>query len=339
MATGRGRQLSLFGPERPARPDRSPVEPVEVPAKLEELARKLPANIYLGTSSWSFPGWKGLVYDGEASKARLARHGLAAYARHPLLRSVGIDRTYYAPISAEQFAEYAEAVPRDFCFLVKASSACTTPLRRNSRGGPAGLNELFLHAGYAAEHVVAPFVQGLGDKAGPLLFQFPPLGSRWTRDPARFAVQLGEFLGGLPSGPLYAVELRDRALFGPEYFAALDALGARHCLNVHPRAPEAHEQRRLYESAAPGPFVARWMLGSGLDYKEALRLYGTFSALVNEDARSRELLARCCVEHALRGDDVVLVANNKAEGSAPLTVFKLAEEIVRRLPGDPGRSG
>jgi uncharacterized protein YecE (DUF72 family) len=31
---------------------------------------------------------------------RLARTGLRAYAQHPLLRSVGIDRTYYAPIQA-----------------------------------------------------------------------------------------------------------------------------------------------------------------------------------------------------------------------------------------------
>jgi uncharacterized protein YecE (DUF72 family) len=244
---------------------------------------------------------------------------------------VGVDRTFYAPIGAEKFAEYAEAVPDDFRFLVKASSLCTTPLLRNSRGVPAGPNEAFLHPGFAAEQVVAPFVEGLGDKAGPLLFQFPPLGNRWVRDPARFAVRLGEFLAALPPGPLYAVELRDRELFGPEYFAALDACGVRHCLNVHPRAPRAEEQRRMCEVAAEGAFVARWMLGSGLGYEQALERYEPFSELVDEDRSSRDLLARSCVEDAAKGLEVVVVANNKAEGSAPLSIFRLAEEIVGRL--------
>jgi len=329
--SGRERQLSLFGQEPTSPSDRLPVGPAEVAEELEQIAGQLPASIHLGTSSWSFPGWKGLVYDRQASKATLARYGLAAYARHPLLRAVGIDRTFYAPIGAEQFAAYAEVVPDDFRFLVKASSLCTTPLLRNARGGPAGPNELFLHPDYAAEQVVAPFVEGLGSKAGPLLFQFPPLGNRWTRDPARFAVQLGEFLAALPSGPSYAVELRDRELFGPEYFAALDAVDVRHCLNVHPRAADAYEQRRMCENANEGAFIARWMLGSGLGYEQALDRYEPFSELVDEDTRSRELLARCCVEDAAKGFEVVVVANNKAEGSAPLSIFHLAREIIRRL--------
>ena len=72
MATGRKRQLSLFGPEQPARRGRSGVGPAAVTAELEALARKLPSNVLLGTSSWSFPGWKGLVYDGEASYPDMA---------------------------------------------------------------------------------------------------------------------------------------------------------------------------------------------------------------------------------------------------------------------------
>ena len=316
--------------------ERRPVGPAKILDSLRETASRLPANIYLGTSSWSFPGWKDLVYDRGVSKTHLAKHGLLAYAQHPLLRAVGIDRTFYAPIAAAEFAAYAEVVPESFRFLVKAPAACTTPHRRATRRRPSGPNELFLNAGYAAEQIVAPFVEGLGPKGGPLVFQFPPLGTRLTREPARFAVMLGEFLAALPRGPLYAVELRDRELFGPEYLAALDAAGARHCLNVHPRAPAASEQRRMLESRSDGALVARWMLGSGRGYEEAMRRYEPFSRLVDEDRPNRETLAETCLEHALRGRDVVLVANNKAEGSAPLTVFRLAEEIVRRLPHEEG---
>src|SRR5512143_109764 len=93
----RERQLELFGAAtRP--PPR--VGPAAVSDAARTLAARLPADVRLGTSSWSFPGWRGIVWDRDASPALLAREGLAAYARHPLLRTVGLDRTYYAPMTA-----------------------------------------------------------------------------------------------------------------------------------------------------------------------------------------------------------------------------------------------
>ena len=98
-------QLPLFG-EADSRPRVRGVDPSPIH---QALARKLPKNLFLGCSSWSFPGWEGLVYEDRGTKTELARHGLAAYAAHPLLTSVGIDRTYYAPLSAAEFADYREA--------------------------------------------------------------------------------------------------------------------------------------------------------------------------------------------------------------------------------------
>ena len=54
--------------------------------------------MHLGTSSWTFPGWKGLVWDGHYSDTQLSKHGLAAYAQHPLFRTVTLDRTFYRPL-------------------------------------------------------------------------------------------------------------------------------------------------------------------------------------------------------------------------------------------------
>ena len=140
---GRDEQLSLFGEPEPPSNSRT-VGAAAVPEDVQAVAGALPGNIRLGTSSWSFPGWEGLVYDREASKAHLARRGLGAYAKHPLLRTVGIDRTFYAPIPASEFAAYAEAVPEDFRFLVKASSECTMPLLRDSSGRLAEPNPRYL---------------------------------------------------------------------------------------------------------------------------------------------------------------------------------------------------
>jgi uncharacterized protein YecE (DUF72 family) len=282
--------------------------------------------VRLGTSSWSFPGWAGLVYDREATTSHLARHGLAAYAQHPLLGAAGIDRTYYAPISSEEFAAYAEAVPDDFRFLVKAASSCTDPWVRGERGRSKGRNDMFLDAAFARDELVGPYVDGLGRKGGALVFQFPPLGSTFTSEPARFADALAKFLSALPGGPAYAVELRDRKLFGEPYVEALRDAGAFHCFTAHPRMPAVGEQRQVV--GAQDTVVGRWMLHSGLGYEAARERYAPFSRIVDEDPDTRSALAALCVEQIASGGIVIVTANNKAEGSAPETLFRLAGLIV-----------
>jgi uncharacterized protein YecE (DUF72 family) len=309
-----------------------PVEPAEVDDELVQLGAALPPTLRLGTSSWSFPGWARIVYDRTASPAVLARHGLGAYARHPVLRAVGVDRTFYSPLSAQALSEYAAAVPEHFRFLVKAPVACTSPWTEGppSRRSP---NPTFLDPTWTAAEAVRPYAEGLGPKGGALVFQIVPLGETHTREPARFAGRLGEFLGALPRGPVYAVELRDRALLTPEYEQALSAAGAVHCINVHPRMPPVEDQRHIAGRLDPkGTIVVRWMLHPGLAYERAVARYEPFSRLVDEDPDSRTALAEMCVQEALRGRDVLVIANNKAEGSAPLTVCKLARAIRDRLP-------
>ncbi|MGQ4807838.1 hypothetical protein NKDENANG_01200 [Candidatus Entotheonellaceae bacterium PAL068K] len=116
-----------------------------------------PEGIYLGTPSWSFPGWQGLICDRHASQSHLARHGLAAYAQHPLLGAVGLDRTDYAPLAATDFAAYAAAVPDHFRFLVKAHALCTQAYLPHHSDEP---NTALLDRDYAAEQVVGPCVEG-----------------------------------------------------------------------------------------------------------------------------------------------------------------------------------
>ena len=299
-----------------------------------ELATRLPAGTYLGGSTWSFPGWAGLVYDRAHPAARLARHGLAAYARHPLLRAVGIDRTHYRPLPAAELAAYAAAVPPDFLFLVKAHEACTLAHfpdhpRYGAERGRA--NPLFLDPAYAAAEVVAPYAEGLRAKGGALLFEFAP---QDLGPPRRFATRLHAFLAALPRGPLYAVELRNRELLTADYAAALAAAGACHCLNVHPRMPDVRVQARLARVAAAAPLtVGRWMLGSGASYEAASKRFAPFHRLAAPDPVARQALAGLAREALAAGRSVLLTVNNNAEGCAPLSIVALASELA--VPGRP----
>lgn len=327
-------QQGLFGPLEKAAKRPHPREPIGLAAEAETLralAPRLPAGLHLGTSSWSFPGWAGLIYDRTAPASDLSRDGLAAYAQHPLLRSVGIDRTYYAPIGADVFARYAAAVPADFRFLVKAFEGCVTdwyaprPGERNGRP-----NEAFLDPGRAIPQIIEPFVEGLGEKAGPLVFQFPPLDLRRLQGPAAFVDRLHAFLRALPPGPLYAVELRNVQALGPAYAAALRDTGVAHCFNVHSSMPSVAVQSETVDPGSGPALVVRWMLGAGLRYQEAREQYAPFDRIVRPDPVAHEEVAALIQKAAQVRLPAFVIVNNKAEGCSPLTLFRLAERLAAR---------
>lgn len=306
-------QLPLFAPsETPG-----PVGTARHDETIAGLATRLPKGVFLGTCSWSFPGWKDLVYDRSASKTTLARHGLAAYARHPMLGAVCLDRTYYAPITKEAYAAYAAQVPAEFRFVVKAHELVT---RADSPH--------YLDLDYAEREVVRPCLEGLGDKAAVLLFQFPPQSAAKVGGAECFADELHRFLTGLPSGPTYAVELRTAPLLTGRYVEALSAARAAHAYNVHPTMPSVAEQAERADASLFPVLVVRWMLRRDRAYEEALEQFEPFNRLVAGDAPSRTAIAALCRGAAGRGQTAFVVVNNKAEGSAPLSLAALAEMLA-----------
>ena len=127
-----------------------------------ELAAALPRLVHLGTSSWTFPGWKGLVWDGDYSDAQLSKHGLAAYAQHPLFRAVSLDRAFYRPLSAQQYASYAAQVNDGFRFSVEAPALVTDATVRGESGRATEPNPAFLDPELALQEFVQPALAGLG---------------------------------------------------------------------------------------------------------------------------------------------------------------------------------
>ena len=227
-------------------------------------------------------------------------------------------------------------------------AAVTTPFdqwRRLPQAGRAP-DDRFLDAAYAAERIVAPALEGLGDKLGVVLFQFPPLGAPFARTALRFADHLARFLEALPPlpvdaqgrGPRYAVEVRNREFLGPAYATALGARGVVHCLNVHPRMPSPTEQSRIILdghavaglAARPPLTVVCWMLHPELEYTTARDAFAPFGRLMAPDVASRQAVAAEVAAALDRHDEVIVIVNNKAEGSAPLTLRELAALLAER---------
>lgn len=341
---------SLFdddpAPGTPAPGPAGGVAPAWLDEGLFRLGRQLPPSVYLGTSSWSFPGWQDLVYSRQYGEAQLARHGLEAYAQHPVLRAAGIDRGFYQPLAVADYARYASQVPEGFRFLVKAPALVTDAVTRRERGAPAEDNAYFLDPAAAIDYFVAPAVEGLGERAGPLVFQMPPMPREWIQGEAALDTieRIGKLLEALPRvlgavAPVYAVELRNAELLTPRFVRMLRTHGARLCIGIHSRMPPAARQSvALHAMDAAdgegddwrlkGPLVVRWSLRSGFRYEEAKNRYAPFDRLVDPDIPTRGALAHL-IHVALRsGQPSFVIVNNKAEGCAPLSAIELARAVV-----------
>lgn len=333
------------GPPRAAPSDKKPpagkaVQPWTPDAALTALARRLPPNLYFGTSSWSYPGWHGLVYDGQYTESLLSRKGLRACGQHPLLRMAGIDRGFYGPIPLTDYMNYAAQVPEGFRFLVKAPASVCDAWLRGPDGAGRLVNAAFLDAEIAIRDFIVPATGGLGQRCGPLLFQLSPLQSVADDGPA-FLARLDAFLAALP--PLdptltphacYAVEMRDPALLTPRYIRLLRDRGVRFCLAARDRLPavprQAHAQA-LMDDGAPGPLVLRWMLREGRSYAMAERAYMPFDKLVDPDDATRDAIADVVVRTLRTGQPAYVIVSNNAEGCAPHSIARLASAIADRL--------
>ncbi|MFC5771461.1 DUF72 domain-containing protein [Thauera sinica] len=304
-----------------------------------DLAAALPARLRFGTSSWNYPGWAGIVWKRDYPDAALSRHGLAAYAQYPLFRTVGLDRSFYRPLSAAQFAAYAAQVPADFRFVVKAPNKVTDALLRDESGRGRQPNADFLAPGPAMRDFVEPALAGLREKLGALVFQISPLPPVWLgRMPeliARLHVMLSaisDLRAAAPDG-VVAVEVRDPQWLMPAFTQALRDSGATYCMSLHAKMPRIAEQLPVLRALWPGPLVCRWNLNplhGAFGYEKARRQYAPYDRLVDPDLETRAELARVIAGTVGAGRNAFVTLSNKSEGCAPLSVVELARAVHLR---------
>ncbi|MCD2511725.1 DUF72 domain-containing protein [Comamonas endophytica] len=350
-------QDSLFDdlPPAPTPPARAAAGPAHagatvpgaapVPGQLVEMAAALPPLLRMGGSTWSYPGWEGLVWDGPYDPSVLAKNGLTAYAQHPLLRTVCIDRSFWRPLTVSQYAGYAGQSPADFSFVVKCPSVVTDALVRAEDGRGRETNPAFLDAELAVASFVEPALEGLGGKLGVLVFQLSPLTWDWLTRPtdlfARLQALLERVRLQLAQHPqvIVAVEVRDPELLVPAFAQVLRAAGATFCLGLHGKMPPIEEQLPLLRSLWPGPLVCRWNLNRRFGpygYEDAQKAHAPFNQIVSPDPHTRALLARTIAGVTGAGQRAYVTVSNDAEGCAPRSIALLAEAVLEGGAGVRG---
>lgn len=328
MADTKG-QMALFpgGAPAPSPQASRPPGPLDAPP--------LPPTLRMGTSSWTFDGWKGLVYHRKyKNKQDFTRSSLEEYASYPLFRTVGIDASYYNPLTEDQLSAYASQLPEGFECLQKVWDAITVPVWPNhprygeKTGQP---NPSFLDPALFADAVYGPNQAAFQGHMGPFLLEFSPMRPEVRPTARAFAEALDRFFAAAPRGPLYAVELRNRELFTPRYLDVLRAHGVAHVLNLWSWMPSPGEQRRKADVFTGPALVMRLMIGPGQRYEARAAEWAPFDRLHQVDLPHRAEVVDLVVEALGRALPVYLIVNNKFEGCSPLSVKGLADEIARAL--------
>ena len=300
------------------------------PAELERLRAAVPPGIHFGTSSWNYPGWQGLVYHQSYPKTGASGRMLAEYARWPLFGTVGVDSSFYNPLSAKTLEEYAAALPPGFRCVSKVWDRITvhthSKMRDKARAGEP--NPDFLNPALFVEAVLDPCLAHFADHVGPFVFEFQAITRGSRVPPQAFADQLDRFFSALPRTAHYAVEVRNEEYLTPAYFAVLREHGVAHCFNSWTRMPSIGSQLAL-PGAIGAPFlIARALLRPGRYYAEAVDAFQPYDRVQDRNPELRADLVRL-IETAVKARiPAYVLVNNRAEGSAPLTIAAVARMLA-----------
>ena len=144
-----------------------------------------------------FPPWRGTFYPDDLPQKRELEYA----AEH--LTAIEINATYHRLQKPASFAAWAKAVPEGFVFSVKASRFITN--RRELASAEEPIKRFF-----------AQGLERLGDRLGPILWQFMPTKRFQPDDFARFLDLLPAEFGGQPMR--HALEPRHESFANPAFF-------------------------------------------------------------------------------------------------------------------------
>jgi uncharacterized protein YecE (DUF72 family) len=287
-------------------------------------------GIYLGTSSWKYPGWIGQVYDPARYKVRNAsaqrrfeRDCLAEYAG--VFPTVCGDFAFYQFPSAAAWEQTFSQIPEGFLFSLKVCEAVTVQRfpdlpRYGSRAGKP--NPDFMSASLVQDRLLAP-LEPYRERIGVLILEFGTIHEGPARQVGPFAAALDDMLSRLPTDHFrFAVEVRNPSFLAPagEYLECLRAHRVAHCFNSWTRMPPVHEQVQTPGAFTADYTVARFLLRPGRRYQESVDAFSPYEHVRDPYPECRQaisgLIERCLADQRI----LFAYVNNRLEGNAPETI-------------------
>jgi len=192
-------------------------------------------KIRFGIGGWTFEPWRGVFYPDTLKQADELHYA----SRH--LTAIEINSTYYSSQKPETFAKWRASTPEGFVFSVKASRFSTNRRVLAEAGESVGK---FLNQGIAE----------LGDRLGPILWQFMATKKFDRDDFTGFLDLLPEKLDGLPLR--HVMEVRHASFADPAFIKLCRERNVAICVSEHETYP------LIADITSTDLVYARLMMGS-----------------------------------------------------------------------------
>jgi uncharacterized protein YecE (DUF72 family) len=281
-------------------------------------------TLHIGTCSWKFPSWRGVVYS-EATSDYLAEYA-QKYA------CVEIDQWFWSLFGPDKVvlplpkvvADYAAAVPEGFRFGVKLPNAITlTHFHQTDKTVPLVPNPHFLSVELLRSFLdrLAP----LREKLGPMMLQFGYLNKQMVPSQAAFMEQLDAFIRQLPAGYTWCVETRNPNYLNAPYFTFLREHGMAHVFEQGYYMPPVAGVYEKYADLLGETVLIRL---HGADRQEIEKKTGKdWSRISEPHDTDLDALADVLKDLQKRQKKTWAFVNNHFEGCAPKTIKRIEERM------------
>ena len=258
--------------------------------------------IRIGTSAFTAAGWEGSFYP----KGLPAKDQLSYYARH--FDTVEVDSTYYRIPALSTVKGWAAKTPAGFIFAAKVPQIIT---HEKVLVDCAGDLKEFLDV-----------MSALGEKLGPLLFQFPYFNKKAFASMNDFLARLVPFLKTLPKGQPFAVEIRNKNWLVPAFVEALRSRGIALALIDQSWMPRPAQWFEKFDPITADFTYVRW-LGDRKGIEERTKVWDR--TILDRGTELSEWVG-ILGKVAKRKIQIYAYANNHYAGHGPATV-----EAFRKL--------
>jgi uncharacterized protein YecE (DUF72 family) len=228
--------------------------------------------IWIGTSGYNYPEWKGSFYPSDLPAARMLPYYAARFP------TVEINYTFYRMPNEKIVGGWAAATPSPFRLTLKAPRRITHDNRLRQCGDLVG--------------AFCRVAGTLGDKLGALLFQLPPSAKKDL-------LLFDAFLADLPPGAPAAFEFRHPSWFDEDVFSRLSSRNLALCvadsekLSAPVRVTADYAYFRLRDEGYTADDIAKW---AGVIQRETASCREVYVYFKHEEQGKGPQLARLLMD-------------------------------------------
>jgi uncharacterized protein YecE (DUF72 family) len=281
--------------------------------------------IRIGTCSWKYDSWEGLVYSGGNKSNYLNQYS-------ERFNTVEIDQWFWSLFGEKKVSlpnpkvidDYINSVPEDFKFSIKLpNSISLTHFYNNKKGDPLKSNPYFLSKDLYAQ--VIDIFGEFGDKLGPLMLQFEYLNKQKMNSQMDFQIRFKSFLNSIKNKSNLALEIRNPNYLNQSFFEFLNENEIIPVLLQGYYMPSIVQTYEKFSQHFEKTVVIRL---HGPDRKGIEKITGgDWSKVVAPKDDELRNIIEIIKDLLNKQIEVYLNINNHYEGCAPITIQKIKDQL------------